>query len=127
MRALLLTLLILTPAAFGHVLKPKGDPAPPMTWVENGQSKVAIVIPQQPFPPARKAAEDLRHWVKQITGVGLPIESGSPAGAIVLKIEPDLGPEGYRLAINADSLIVAGGDGRGLINAVYALLEEDLS
>lgn len=126
MKTLLLTLLILTPCAASNVLKPKGEAAPPMTWVEDGQARVAIILPQQPIPPARKAAEDLRYWVKQITGAGLPVETVPRAAAIVLKIDGDLAPEGYQISFDADVLTLAGGDGRGLINAVYALLEEDI-
>jgi hypothetical protein len=37
-----------------------------------------------------------------------------------------LGEDGYRISVVGDDLVLEGGAGRGIVNAVYALLEEDL-
>ena len=38
----------------------------------------------------------------------------------------DLGDEGYQIAVEGEHLLLRGGAGRGIVNAVYALLEEDI-
>ena len=58
---------------FANALKPKGEPAATLTLVQDGKPKYTIVLPAQPTPPEKKAAEDLQHWVKEITGATLPI------------------------------------------------------
>ncbi|MEO6436241.1 MAG: DUF4838 domain-containing protein, partial [Tepidisphaeraceae bacterium] len=127
---LAITLLLTTNIALadGHnALQPKGEPATPITLVENGQAKYAIVVRADATPQERKAAEDLNHWVKEMTGADL-----LPGGPSVIRIVTDeiLPDEGYRIEVKGQALILAGGGGerggRGVINAVYALLEEDL-
>ena len=46
--------------------------------------------------------------------------------SVSLETDAALGEEGYRIAIDGDDLVLAGGTRRGVVNAVYALLEEDL-
>ena len=48
------------------------------------------------------------------------------ARACGCETDASLGEEGYRIAVEGDDLVLAGGTGRGVVNAVYALLEEDL-
>ena len=45
---------------------------------------------------------------------------------IVIRTDPALGDEGYGIAVKNGRIILSGGKTRGVINAVYALLEEDL-
>jgi hypothetical protein len=90
-----------------------------------------------------KPAEELQYWLKQITGIELPIEiesrksrtkseiisvghSESLRRSGMAEIEKDLEDEGYGIVVNKEKLFLWGGRTRGVINAVFALLEEDL-
>src|SRR6185436_16473388 len=74
-------------------------------------------------PPERKAAADLNRWIKEMTGADLT-RPGGPVIRIVT--DEKLPDEGYRIAVEGKDIVLAGGRGRGVVNAVYALLEEDL-
>ena len=114
-------------AQWHNALKPSGTPAGRITVVEAGRPACTIKCPAQPTGPEKKAADDLQHWIREMTGARLEITS-SPAGpkGIVLRTDRSLGDEGYAIAFDNGQLILAGGKTRGVINAVYALLEEDL-
>src|SRR5688500_672003 len=121
-RAFLAIIVIVAPSAFGNALKPKGQPAAELTIVEDGQPKYTIALPPQPTPREKKAAEDLQHWVKEFTGATLPLVKSDTE--IRISTDKSLAGEAYRIAVDGDDLVLAGGDGRGVVNAVYALLEE---
>jgi len=123
-------------------LAPQGTPSAPVTLASNGRSDYWIVVPAAATTQDLKAAGDLQYWLQQMTGVQLPVvtegtpledhwpisvgrtallaQSGLPAASV------DLGDEGYGIAEQGGSLFLWGGRTRGAINAVYALLEEDL-
>jgi len=123
-------------------LAPTGAQGPELTLADNGQTSYRIVIPVTATTQDIKAAEDLQYWLQQITGVQLPIVSEpSPPGNDCLisvgrttlleqsglpEANVDLGDEGYGIAVQDHILYLWGGRTRGAINAVYALLEEDL-
>src|SRR5205814_10048264 len=71
----------------------------------------------------RRPAEDLNRWIKETTGAEL---AGSGAPSIRIVTDNTLSDEGYRIAIDGKDLVLSGGRGRGVVNAVYALLEEDM-
>jgi hypothetical protein len=123
--AILTTLLLLSACAFANPLAPKGEKSAPLTLVDNAQPKYTIALPQQPTPQEKKAAEDFQLWIKEMTGATLPL--GDAAESIRIATDKNLPDEGYRIAVDGKQLILTGGAGRGVINAVYALLEEDLS
>src|SRR4051812_10230349 len=150
---LLLTLLTTTATAEGTVaadaggwvnaLKPAGTAAAPLVIVADGTPRYAILLPAKPTGPERKAAADLQQWLKALTGTTLTLatEDQKPAGferfisvgnTELLKTSghagdgSDLADEGYAIAVAGEHVLLRGGRTRGIINAVYALLEEDL-
>lgn len=122
-------------------LQPAGPASAPLTLAKAGTTDYVIVIPAAPTPQDRKAADDLALWLGQMTGAKFEIvpETQSPrpteisigqtnrlAGARVPMPRGGLGNEGYAIGVCGQRLLLLGGHKRGAINAVYALLEEDL-
>lgn len=142
------TLLLLSPAALAqpwiqwrNALAPKGDAGPELTLAANGATPYVIVVPEKATTQEQKAAQDLAQWLKEMTGAVLPIVNDAqplkdtyisigktkPLQAAALPVaQQDLGNEGYAIAARDKALYLLGGRKRGPINAVYALLEEDL-
>jgi len=134
-----------------NALKPKGQPAGKITLSVAGETDYVIVIPEKTTTQENKAAEDLAHWLQEMTGANFPIVTEAKGvvekticighteqfrRARLHEIPPippfskggrgDLEDEGYGIAVKGQSLFLWGGRTRGPINAVYALLEEDL-
>jgi hypothetical protein len=122
-------------------LKPKGQPAQEITLAQDGRTNYAIVIPAAPTPQDRKAAEELARWLGEMTGATFAtvpdtqaprareISVGHTSRVAQAKpaiTTPDLGDEGYSIAVRGERLFLLGGRKRGAINAALALLEEDL-
>jgi hypothetical protein len=107
-------------------LKPAGAAAAPLTIVENAQPRYSIVIPHKPTTEEQKAADDLQQWIKEMTGAALPIRFVASGASIHIQTDPSLEPEQYKIAVQGKDLLLSGGKTRGVINAVYAFLEEDL-
>ena len=129
-------------SAWKNALAPKGVPGAEIMLARGGKALYGILIPEAPSTQEQKAAEDLAHWLGEMTGarfaasresdaalrgevisIGrtrLLAKSGSKIGAA------DLGDEGYAIDEQGGNLFLVGGATRGPINAVYALLEEDL-
>src|SRR5688572_16471839 len=118
------------PAAAGewrNSLKPKGTSAAPFTLVRDGKPACTIVIPAKPIGPEQKAADDLRAWVKQMSDAELAVSLKDVAGpSVKIRTQRDAPPDQYTIAAEGGNLLLSGGPGRGVINAVYALLEEDM-
>lgn len=113
-------------AEWKNSLKPKGAPAGRLTLVENGKPRYAIQIPAHPTKIEHKAAEELQSWIERISTGRPKIVDSHREPSVVIHTDPSLGEEGYRVAVNGINLELAGGTTRGCLNAVYALLEEDL-
>lgn len=127
---------------WSNSLKPKGNPGPMLTLVSNGKSPYSILLSGKPTPQDEKAAADSAQWLKEMTGAEFPIvREGAykPRGkeisigrthlldkSGISDARADLGNEGYAIAVKGSTLFLFGGKTRGVINAVYALLEEDL-
>ncbi|MBN2312259.1 MAG: DUF4838 domain-containing protein, partial [Candidatus Hydrogenedentes bacterium] len=125
-----------------NALAPKGAAGPELTLATAGKTDYAILLPETPTTQEEKAAADVALWLDSMTHAAFPIlwESGGegPAKAISVgrtarlaasglpEAAADLGGEGYGIAVKGDTLFLWGGDTRGPVNAVYALLEEDL-
>jgi hypothetical protein len=110
-----------------NALKPPGKPAGKVTLVKAGKPQGGIQLPDQPTPQETNAAVELQHWVKEMTGATLEIKSGKGGGSrIAIRTNGSLGDEGYAIAVSRGQIILSGGKTRGVLNAVYALLEEDL-
>ena len=131
-----------TPDSWHNSLKPKGKTGTKLTLGKNGKSDYQIVIPVKPTSQDRKAAEELQRWLKEISDAELEIvpEQGRFDSEKIISIgmtqalresglkalNDDLGDEGYGIATNGKKLFLWGGRTRGSINAVFALLEEDI-
>ncbi len=124
-----------------NALTPKGDRAGELTLAAGGKTDYVIVIPAAATTQEQKAAEDLAHWLHGMTGAdfGIVKDSQPPrrteisvgrtnrlAGAGVAPAGNALGDDGIAIDMRGAKLILQGGSKRGIINAVYALLEEDL-
>lgn len=123
-----------------NALAPKGEPGPELTLAHDGATEYAIVIPEAASTQDQKAATDLAQWLKEITGAAFPVVPESRftgenlisvgrtnrAAEAGVAAAADLGDEGYAIGVKGKGLYLCGGLKRGPINAVYALLEEDL-
>ena len=114
-------------AEWQNALRPDGKPASPVQLVKNGKSLASIHFKGEPTAPMKKAAADLQQWIQEMTGAKLGIGTGpAPRGGVVIETDATLGDEGYSIRVLQGRLVLSGGRTRGVINAVYALLEEDL-
>ena len=126
-----------------NTLKPIGQAEVTLTLTQDGRPEYRIVIPSQPTSQEQKAAEELQTWLRESSGAVLPIDLDDvpvPQGSRIISVgqthylsqaalelsQDELGNEGYGIAVQGDSLFLWGGRTRGIINAVFALLEEDL-
>ncbi len=122
-------------------LQPRQRGSAELVLAVDGRAQYKIVIPQEASSQERKAADDLAYWLKEITGSEFPVtaepvslgERAISIGATELfdlaKLRIDrraLGDEGYAIAVRGAHLFLMGGRTRGQINAVHALLEEDI-
>jgi hypothetical protein len=121
------------------VLMPSPIARADLTLASGGRSDYRIVIPAQAIPSEQHAAAELRHYLRRLGGVDLPIVEDSEAPRsreIVLGDsqrlarlnvnvkEAGLGSDGFILRTVGRRLIIAGGRPRGTLNGVYTLLEE---
>lgn len=128
---------------WSNTLRPTGKPGSTITLAANGKSSYVIVISSKATTQDQKAASDLQQWLKEITDVKLPIQSDSirlPRSLNKISIghtiyfeklnsslvKTKLSDEGYGICCDGKDMYLWGGRSRGVINAVYALLEEDL-
>jgi hypothetical protein len=110
-----------------NALKPQGKPAGQVKVVKVGKPQGGIQLPDHPTPQETNAAVELQHWIKELTGATLEIKSGKARGSrFAIRTDGSLGDEGYAIAVSRGQIILSGGKTRGVLNAVYALLEEDL-
>jgi hypothetical protein len=109
-----------------NTLKPIGSPAGEIFLVKDGKSLWPILLPTNATTIEKNAATELQHWIEQITTARPEISTAHHGPSVRLRTDASLGEEGYRIAMEGDDLVLSGGTGRGVINAVYALLEEDL-
>ena len=122
-------------------LKPAGKAGPMLKLSKDGKTDYKIVIAANATTQDEKAADDLAYWLKEMTGATFAVvdDSTSPQqkeisvgktnrleAANIAEAKADLGDEGYAIAVKGKKLFLLGGNKRGAINVVYALLEEDL-
>ena len=114
-------------AEWVNALKPQGKPAGKLKIVKAGKPKSGIQLPDHPTPQETNAAVELQHWIKEMTGATLPISSGKARRSrLAICTDAALGDEGYAISISRGGIVLSGGKTRGVLNAVFALLEEDL-
>lgn len=113
----------------------------PLLIAENGETEMAIVISENAPEPTRYAAEELQRFLKEITGAELAvIDDTTTAGtseiwlghskrysqANILVDYKVLGNEGYLIRTRGKSLLITGGEPRGVLYGVYGFLEDHL-
>ncbi len=109
------------------------------TLVRDGKPAAAVVLPAEPAPDERLAAEELIAHVRRIAGVDLPsVTPGAvPAGLLPIRIggaaDPQLealvrqngtDPGSFALVATADGVSVRGLSPEGTLFGVYELLEQ---
>jgi hypothetical protein len=125
-----------------NTLAPKGQPAPPLALASAGTTDYVILIAADATTQDQKAAGDLARFLKEMSGAEFAIvregEAIAPPKFIsvgrtevldkadIPDASADLDVDGYAIAQVGDNLFLLGGTLRGPINAVYAMLEEDL-
>lgn len=126
-----------------NMLKPKGRPGPELTLAADGNPMYTVLLPRDPTTQEQKAAEELVRWLFGITEAEFPVAREGREEAVSTRVisigrtslsaaqglsaaKADLGNEGYAIDLAGENLFLVGGTKRGPINAVYALLEEDL-
>ena len=109
------------------------------TIAENGVAKVVIVVAPDASEPERHAADELANFLEQITQGKFEKAAPPAVGKSRLLVGPEaskladpdfstdgLGADGIVIRTAGDDLILAGGDPRGTLYAVYTFLEDQL-
>jgi hypothetical protein len=110
-----------------------------MTIAQNGSAKAVIVISADATEPEQHAAAELADFLQQITGAKFDTLSPPATGKSRLLVGPQaaklavtdfstdgLGADGIIIRTKGNDLILAGGQPRGTLYAVYTFLEEQL-
>ena len=103
--------------------------APELVLARRGfPAEYSIALPAKPSDAQRYAAEELRDYVRKMTGVELPLGTSGDAAAekaIVFdgKADADLGEDGFRLVADGQRVRIVGSPVRGCLYGVYGLLE----
>lgn len=107
-------------------LKPAGPVVGEVVLAKEGKPVRPIRIAAAATAIEKNAAAELQHWIEQISTARPTITTADTGPSVRLRTDASLGEEGYRIAMEGNDLVLAGGTGRGVFNAVFALLEEDL-
>ena len=104
---------------------------------EDGTTRCAVVVAEDASLPERHAADELVHFLEQITGANVPLVHAAQEGSANLLVgsraakhaDPafsteDLGADELILRTAGNDLILAGGAPRGTLYAVYTFLED---
>ena len=91
-------------------------------------AEYTIVLPAEPSPSQRYAAEELQSFTEQMTGVRLPIAGATQTVStktirLGCTTEPRLGTDGFRLCTDGTNLEVCASSVRGTLYGVYEILE----
>jgi len=130
-------------SAWINSLKPTAKTGTNLTITKNNKANYSILISKKPTTQDQKAAEDLKSWLEKMTGATIQIvteSKNSKTSDQVISIgqtqlfkksklaasSENLKDEGYGIDQKDNVLFIWGGRTRGVINGVYALLEEDL-
>ncbi len=113
-------------AEWHNTLKPAGESAKALTLVKDGKPLYSILIDTKASPQEHKAADDLQYWIREMTGATLPISTEAASPVISIQTRGGVPDEHYEMGIVNGNFYLAGGHHRGVIDAVYAFLEEDV-
>jgi hypothetical protein len=108
-----------------------------ITIAQHGNSTAIIVVDKEASLPQQHAAKELADFLKQVTGAELPVVNNAPADQPRLLIGPAaarlvdanfttdyLGAEGIVIKTVDNDLVLAGGEPRGTLYAIYSFLED---
>ncbi len=133
-----LVCLLSSLALGGETLAPAGGPRHMV--VDKGQAAATIVLPAEPRPLESFAAEELRKYVKAITGQSLPVvkepadpqgyaihlgQTGAAKKANFALTEEKLGRDGYAARADSGGLVIVGRCPLGTLFGVYDLVERE--
>jgi len=97
---------------------------------ENGKSNAIIVIPSDADVVTSFAASQLQHYLEKITGARLSIKEQAtgantkPVIQFQVQSEPSLVYDGFRIEISKSRILLTAAKTRGLLYAVYTILED---
>lgn len=113
-----------------------------LVLAEGGKTEYAIVVDEQAHAAEQTAASEIKKYLEQSTGAVFPLFPASKAQPdsrkiyvgfseevrrLVPEIDPaTLGEDGIVIKTVGTGLILAGGEPRGALNAVYTFLQEEL-
>ena len=92
---------------------------------ERGKApECAVALAPDSGECVRYAAEELRRFVRETTGVVLPIVASDTGKAVVLEVdEKETTSDAFHLRVDGDRLLIEGGGERGVLYGVYEVLE----
>jgi len=112
-------------------------PCPALTIARNGRAEASIVVRNRADKAVVYAAEELARFLGEVTGADFAVESTRQKGMANLRVgadsarlvEPEfstdgLGTDGIVIRSKGNDLILAGGQPRGTLYAVYTFLED---
>lgn len=127
--------------SLGQVMVDNDRSVPRISLIQNNSSDYVIVRGANASPAEITAAETLQDYLKQITGVALPVipdtmpeqtkeivvgKTNREGAATYTVDRTKLGDEGLKVFTFAEKLVIAGGEQRGTLYGVYTFLEEVL-
>ncbi|MBV9848235.1 MAG: DUF4838 domain-containing protein [Armatimonadetes bacterium] len=113
-------------------LAPRTVAGPKLTLVREGHSHGAILIESGSPPAAEHGAQELQHFLREMSGAALPILVAAdaarrpPSGPLITVGVGPLREEEYRVRVRLGRLEIKGGGKRGALYGCYALLEDVL-
>jgi hypothetical protein len=95
------------------------------TLAAESRSAYSIVLPRSATASERHAAGELQRFLEQMSGARLPVVHTHTSGpAILLQADPKaFHAEQFRIETQGENLVLTGGRPRGLLYAVYTLLD----
>ena len=107
----------------------KGRLPKPLTIASRSNAVAAVALPEGELSPCLvQAAAEFVRYVKMICSVELPVVRGKRGAAVMLgfgRFDASKGRDGYRLTYRDGSIHVDGGTDKGVMNGVFALLENN--
>jgi len=91
--------------------------------VANGKAFATIIKPAEGAP--QYAAEQIQRYIREMTGVELPIAEQASSPRIILRVVAGVAKhDGFRLRVENGDVLIEGAMPRSCIYGAYALLEE---
>ena len=113
--------------------------APALLLAEDGRAAATIVVARDAPPPARHAADELQRFLGEVTEASFVLQHEKQESGAHILVGPKaatlgdpafstegLGDEGIVMRTVGDDLVLAGGDPRGTLYAVYTFLEDEV-